>query len=110
RTELIYPIKIERDETGWLITFPDFPEANSFAYSTDEIYDWAQGCLDTVLIEYIKQGQELPTPSKGGNMRVAPSVLLSTKIMLNREVTRQGLRMVDLVKRLGMNKTLVSRL
>lgn len=59
-----YPAKFSPGKQGFTVTFPDFPEAITSGYSEEEAMEMAVDALKTVISEYIKQGRDIPRPSR----------------------------------------------
>ncbi len=67
REELVlsYPAKFapDRKAGGYVISFPDIPEAVTQAESISEGLEMAADCLELVLAEYVRLGRPIPAPS-----------------------------------------------
>lgn len=64
--ELAYPATFTPDveDGGFVITFPDIPEAITQADSIEEGLAEAQDCLDEAICGRLRLKKYLPTPSK----------------------------------------------
>ncbi len=61
---LRFPAIFEPDSGGYVITFPDVPEAITQADSLEEAYDRAADALGVALGGYSERGWATPTPSR----------------------------------------------
>jgi antitoxin HicB len=108
-----YPVVIaEQPEGGFLLTFPDVPEAITEAEDVDEALLYAVDALETALSFYVDGRKPLPVPSKPkrGQHAVHPSALESAKLAIYAEMLSQGVRKSDLARRLGWHLPQVDRL
>lgn len=107
-----YPVIIEEQpEGGYIVTFPDIPEAITQGEDIDEALLYAVDALETALSFYVEARKPLPTPSPAeGRQTVSPSTLECAKLGVYREMTSQGLKKVDLARRLGWHMPQVDRL
>lgn len=61
---LRFPANFEpADEGGYVITFPDVPEAITQAETLEDAYDKAAGALGVALESYAEFGKSTPAPS-----------------------------------------------
>ncbi|HEV2687811.1 MAG TPA: type II toxin-antitoxin system HicB family antitoxin [Bryobacteraceae bacterium] len=110
---LAYPALFEPEGKGFVITFPDIPEAISEGNSAEEAMEYAIDALQTVLSEYINRRREIPRSRRrhGKNVRlVCLPALAEAKIGLYRIMRAKGVRKADLARRLGWQKSQVDRL
>lgn len=107
-----YPVIIEKQpEGGYIVTFPDVPEAITQGEDFDEALLYAVDALETALSFYIEARKPLPVPSPAeGRPTVTPSPLECAKLGVYREMTNQGLKKADLARRLGWHMPQVDRL
>lgn len=61
---LRYPATIVPDGDGFLVSFPDVPEALTGAATLAEAIEMAADALMTALSFYIEDGRTVPDPSK----------------------------------------------
>lgn len=105
-----YPIKLIPDDNGtFFVTFSDVPEAITFGDTKEDALQRAVDCLDTALAFRIKEGEEIPKPSKG-RLTVSPSTLVCLKVALYIEMKEQGVRKSDLVRKLKCAPKIVDRI
>ena len=109
---LDYPVHLETaEEGGFIVTFPDVPEAITQGEDEDEALLRAVDALETALSFYIDDRRALPVPSEAtGRPVVRPSALESAKLALYAEMTTQGIRKSELARRLGWCPPQVDRL
>lgn len=58
-----YPVRITPDGDGYLVQFPDIPEAITFGESVDHAKEMAHNALLTALEFYFEDLREVPEPS-----------------------------------------------
>lgn len=108
-----FPVVLERDTNGtFLVSFPDVPEAHTFGRTKEQALSRAVDCLETALMQYIKQRRTIPPPSrvrKHGSF-VALPVLSEAKVALNQAMQEAGVRKAELARRLGWHMPQVDRL
>ena len=109
---LDYPVHLEAaEEGGFIVTFPDVPEAITLGEDEDEALMRAVDALETAFSFYIDDRRPLPVPSEAaGRPVVRPSTLESAKLALYAEMTAQGVRKAELARRLGWHLPQVDRL
>lgn len=109
---LDYPVHLETaEEGGFIVTFPDVPEAIAQGEDEDEALLRAVDALETALSFYIDDRRPLTIPSAAaGRPVVRPSALESAKLALYAEMTTQGVRKSELARRLGWRPPQVDRL
>lgn len=109
---MIYPAVIVPDGDGWLVTFPDIPEALSAGSTWDEAVEMARDALVTALEFYFADKREIPEPSrpKKGQVHVELPASVSAKVLLLNEMVKQKVRPSELARRLGTSAQEVNRL
>lgn len=110
---LDYPIVLEaQPEGGFVVTFPDVPEAITQGEDEDEALLYAIDALETALSFYVDDRKPLPVPSKPkrGQKTVRPSALECAKLGVYRAMTEQGIKKSELARRLGWHMPQVDRL
>ena len=66
-----YPAEIERDEDGrHVVTFPDFGWGATDGASRDEALAEARDLLRELIATTIREGKDLPEPSRAGKRRL----------------------------------------
>ena len=110
---LDYPVILEaQPEGGFVVTFPDVPEAITQGEDEDEALLYAIDALETALSFYVDDRKPLPVPSKAkrGQRTVCPSALECAKLGVYRAMTQQGIKKSELARRLGWHLPQVDRL
>ena len=110
----VYPVLLEPDvdKLGSLnITFPDVPEAITFADQGEDAQAIALDALVTALGIYVHKREALPRPgaARGRDLIVLPP-LVAAKLALYAAMREQGVSNVELAKRLGMTENTVRTL
>ena len=110
---LDYPVNLEvQAEGGYIVTFPDVPEAITQGEDEDEALAYAVDALETALSFYVDSRKPLPSPSKPkrGQRTVRPSALEGAKLGVYQAMTSQGVKKSELARRLGWHMPQVDRL
>ena len=110
---LNYPIQLEAaEEGGYVVTFPDVPEAITQGENEAEALMHAIDALETALSFYTDAGSDLPQPSapSRGQNTVRPSLLAGIKLAIYQTMRDQGVRKSELARRLGWHMPQVDRL
>lgn len=87
-----YPARITRDGDGYLVTFPDIPEALTGAKDRDEAIELAADALTTAMDFYFEDRRPVPLPSalKRGQVAIDLPASVSAKVLLLNEMIAQG--------------------
>ena len=110
---LEYPVILEaQPEGGFVVTFPDIPEAITQGEDEDGALLYAVDALETALSFYVDDRKPLPVPSKPkrGQKTVRPSALECAKLGVYQAMMEQGIRKAELARRLGWHMPQVDRL
>lgn len=107
-----YPAKIEPDGTGWMVSFPDIPEALTSGATKEEAIELAASALQTAMEFYFEDKRPVPMPSKlrKGDEAIELPPSLAAKVLLLNEMVKQKVRPSDLARRLGTSAQEVNRL
>jgi len=108
-----YPVVLQaQPEGGFLVTFPDVPEAITQGEDEDEALLYAVDALATGLSFYVDARKPLPVASKAkrGQHTVRPSALDGAKLGVYQAMTEQGIKKSELARRLGWHMLQVDRL
>jgi len=108
-----YPVILEAQaEGGFVVTFPDVPEASTQGEDEEEALLYAVEALETALSFYVEARKPLPVASKArrGQRTVRPSALESAKLGVYQAMTEQGIKKAELARRLGWHMPQVDRL
>jgi antitoxin HicB len=110
---LSYPVNLDLDTNNTLlVTFPDIPEAISVGDDEEEALLNGLDALETAIEWYFDEKREVPMPSKPrkGQHVVSLPALVVTKVLLQNEMIRQGVRKSELARRLNVHMPQVDRL
>ncbi len=93
-----FPAKFARaKEGGFVVTFPDIPEAITQGDNIDDAMHHAADALESALDFYFEEGRRVPMPSrpKRGQRLVELPASVSAKVLLLNEMIRQKVRPAD---------------
>jgi antitoxin HicB len=109
-----YPARFVRDKKsgGFVVTFPDVPEAITEGDTITEAMRMAEEALELALTFYTESSKDLPAPGplKKGMRAVSVPALSEAKFMLYSAMRSDGIRKIDLAHRLGCSPSQVDRL
>jgi antitoxin HicB len=107
---LNYPVRLKpAEEGGFVVVFPQVPEAIAQGESEREALEHAADALETALSFYIDAGKDLPKAGKG-RRTVRPSALGCIKLAIYQAMREQGVKKSELARRLGWHLPQVDRL
>jgi antitoxin HicB len=112
-THLRYSVVLSpAKEGGFVVTFPDVPEAITQGDDRAEALTNARDALETALEIYVDDNHDLPAPRapKRGQAVVAPTPLATLKFELYQTMREQGVRKSELARKLGWHMPQVDRL
>ena len=107
-----YPARLARDGDGFLVTFPDIPEAITSGNTREEALEMAADALVTAMDFYFEDRRKVPLPSapKRGQELVDLPPSVAVKVLLLNELLDQGLRNAELARRMHTSPQEVTRL
>ena len=107
-----YPARLRRHPETTLVTFPDLPEAITEGKDKAEAFESAVDCLDVALLFRLRDGEEIPAPSKPkrGEALIPASPQVAAKVAFVLAFRDSGLTRVALAKRLGWAESEIRRL
>ena len=107
-----YSVHLEpQEEGGFVVTFPDIPEAITEGDDETEALVWALDALETMLESYMDDRQRIPYPSPAdGRPVVILPVVAAGKVVLHNTLLEAGKKKADLARMLNLAPTLVDRL
>lgn len=109
-----YPARFVRDKEsgGFVVTFPDVPEAITEGETLEDAMRMAVEALELALTFYSEASKDLPKPGplKKGMRMVPVPALSEAKFMLYGALRSAGIRKVELARRLGCSPSQVDRL
>ncbi|WP_337071980.1 type II toxin-antitoxin system HicB family antitoxin [Klebsiella aerogenes] len=105
-----YPVKLEPDSGGFVVSFPDIPEALTQGDTREEALEMARDALVTAFEFYFEDGERVPAPGDiTGDFIEVPASIAAKVLMLNAFID-SGLSQVELATRMGVKKQEVTRL
>jgi antitoxin HicB len=109
---LIYPATLTPDGNGYLVRFPDIPEALTQGRTRDEALDMATDALRTAMDFYVEDGRPVPMPSrvKRGQVGVELPPSIAAKVLLLNTMLEQRVTAAELARRLHTSPQSVNRL
>ena len=108
-----YPAHLEpQEEGGYVVTFPDIPEAITQGEDVDDALLHAADVLESAIDWYIEDSLTIPAPSKPkrGQYLVELPASYTAKILLLQEMAAQKVRPAELARRLKVTPQEVTRL
>jgi antitoxin HicB len=101
-----------QEEGGYVVTFPDIPEAITQGEDREDALFHAQDALETALEFYFEEPRTVPDPSpiEPGQEYVELPASVSAKVLLLNEMVRQKVRPAELARRLNTTPQEVNRL
>lgn len=113
--QYVYPCNLTPDVEegkGYIVTFPDVPEAITGAQTKEESLVLAEDALAVALGAYVENHEDIPIPSTAvdGQGLVALPSIVAAKLALYTAMRRQSITNVALAKRLGLSESAVRRL
>jgi antitoxin HicB len=108
-----YPVDLTaQKEGGFVVTFPDIPEAITQGEERADSLMHAQDALETALDFYFEEYRPVPAPSrlKQGQDFVELPASVAAKVLLLNEMIRQKIRPAELARRLKTTPQEVNRL
>lgn len=106
-----YEVVLQPDDNGTvMVTFPDFPEAQTFGEDEAEALAHAGDALATIVDGYIRARLPLPPPSATSGPTAELSALMSAKVELYNAMQALGVTKADLGRRLNWHSPQVDRL
>ncbi len=109
---LIYPVMLDpAEEGGFVVTFPDVPEAITQGDNKKDALMMAQDALVTMFDAYMQDRQTIPEASPVyGQTCVAFPVILAGKIALYNAMLAVNMSPDDLAQRLNITPIMAERL
>lgn len=108
-----YPaILTPNGEGGFIVTFPDVPEAITEIWDKSELEETATDCLVTAVDFYIEDHRIFPSPSKikKEHVIVQLPISISAKILLLNTMIASNIRPADLARKMGIKPQEVNRI
>ena len=107
-----YPARLRRDGKGFMVSFPDIPEALTSGASREEALDMASDALTTAMDFYFEDRRPVPAPSqpKRGQILIDLPASVSAKVLLLNEMLRQQVKPAELARRMNVRPQEVNRI
>jgi antitoxin HicB len=109
----VYPVILTPDpDGGFVVTFPDWPEAITQGENRDQALEEAADCLEEAVAARIDDRAEIPLPSppQAGEETVAVPIATALKAALYLAMREAGLGTTELARRLGVDEKEARRL
>ncbi len=98
------------EEGGYVVTFPDVPEAVTQGEDREEALLAARDALETALSMYVASHEALPPPSPAKRRTtICPSALACAKLAVYQAMWGQGIGKAELARRLNWHLPQVDR-
>lgn len=109
---LSYPARIVPDGEGFMVSFPDIPQALTGAATRAQALEMAVDALTTAMDFYFEDRRAVPAPSlpKRGQVLIDLPPSVGAKVLLLNEMISQGTRNADLARRMHMRPQEINRL
>ncbi len=112
--EYVYPCTLapEEDASGYVVTFPDLPEAITGGATRQESLLLAENALVVALSMYVEAREEIPAPSAPSKEHILITVPPHTaaQLALYTAMRRQGVSAGSLARSLNVREAKVRRL
>jgi antitoxin HicB len=109
---LAYPIKVSADGGGFMVSFPDVPEALTSGPTKVAAIANARDALETAMDFYFEDCRTVPLPSapKRGQILVSLPTSISAKVLLLNTMIEEGVTASELARRLHTTRQTVQRI
>ncbi|OWO82998.1 type II toxin-antitoxin system HicB family antitoxin [Photorhabdus luminescens] len=106
-----YPVNLQSaDEGGFVVSFPDIPEALTQGDTREEALEMALDALITAFEFYFEDSEKVPLPSSITGDFVDVPISVAAKIMMLNTFIDSGLTQVELAERITVKKQEVQRI
>jgi antitoxin HicB len=108
-----YPVNLKKaTEGGYVVSFPDIPEAITHGETIEDSLQHAQDALESAMEFYFEDRRRVPAPSKPKPRQhvVELPASLTAKVLLLNEMLRQKIRPAELARRIGTTLQEINRL
>ncbi len=108
-----YPVVLEpAKEGGFVVRFPDVPEALTQGEDREDALAHAVDALETALEMYVDEGREIPRASapRKGQVLVRAPMLARMKLAVYQAMIEKKVRKTELARRMGWHLMQVDRL
>ncbi|NHB91752.1 type II toxin-antitoxin system HicB family antitoxin [Photorhabdus cinerea] len=106
-----YPVNLQPvDEGGFVVSFPDIPEALTQGDTREEALEMARDALITAFEFYFEDNEKVPLPSEVTGDFVEVPISIAVKIVMLNTFIDSGLTQVELAERITVKKQEVQRI
>lgn len=105
-----YPINLQPDNGGYVVSFPDIPEALTQGDTREEALEMGLDALITAFEFYFEDNQKVPLPGDVAGDYVDVPLSVASKVLMLNAFIESGLTRVELADRIGIKKQEVNRL
>lgn len=107
-----YPAIFEPDGVGFVVSFPDIPEALTSGATEDEALAMAADALVTAMEFYVEDRRQVPLPSdpKAGERLVDLPASAAAKVLLLNAMIEAKVSNAELARRIGTSAQTVTRI
>ena len=106
-----YPVQLEEEEDGYVVTLPDIPYGATQGDNLAHALAQAEDFLEEAILGMMAHGEEVPTPTPArGRPTVGLPALTAAKLEAYRAMHAAGLNKAQLAERLGWRPSQVTRL
>ena len=105
-----YPVNLQPDTGGFVVSFPDIPEALTQGDDRSNALFMGLDALVTAFDFYFEDNRKVPLPGMVTGDYVEVPLSVASKVMLLNAFIDSGLTQVELAERMGVKKQEVTRL
>lgn len=105
-----YPVTLTPDSGGYVVSFPDVPEALSQGDTREEALANALDALVTAFEFYFEDNERIPEPGPVVDEFVEVPSSFTAKVLMLNAFVESGLTRVELASRMGVKKQEITRL
>ncbi len=109
---LVYPARLNKVGTGYVVSFRDIPEALTEGRTKVEALEMAADALATAMDFYFEDRRQVPAPSRARKDEVLITLptSLSAKVLLLNEMLKEGMSPSVLARKLKTTPQSVTRI
>lgn len=107
-----YPAIFTAEDGGYVVTFPDIPEAITQGDDEADAVAMARDALITAMDFYFEDRRQVPAPSKlkAGQLLVELPLSVTAKVLLFNQLLAADVRPAELARRMGVKPQEVTRI
>lgn len=105
-----YPVKLEKDGSGFFVSFPDVPEALTQGDTRERALGMARDALVTAFEFYFEDNRPVPLPSEEGDDFVSVPASVWAKVLLLNAMLETGTSNAELARRMNLKPQEVQRI